>query len=161
MKKALLGSLVAFGLVSGGVAQAATATTTFQSKIIITASCTVTATLLDFGTTGLITANIDAASTMAVTCTNTTPYNVGIDKGVNGASTAARKMKAAGADLVSYSIFKDTGRTSNWGDVVGTDTLTGTGSGVAQTINVYGRVPAQAGVTPATYTDTLTVTVTY
>jgi spore coat protein U-like protein len=65
------------------------------------------------------------------------------------------------ADLVSYSMFRDTARTLNWGATVGTDTVTGTGNGAAQAITVYGRVAAQAGVAPGNYTDTVTVTVTY
>lgn len=162
MKKSVMNSLLALGLL-GGVAQAATATTTFQSKIIITAACAVTATPLDFLTTGLITANIDATSTLAVTCTNTTPYNVGLGVGTFGTTVTARKMKvsAAATDAVGYSMFRDSARTLNWGNTVATDTLAGTGNGLAQSLTVYGRVPAQAAVAPGTYTDTVTVTVTY
>ena len=70
-----------------------TVTTTFQSKIIITAQCLInSASILDFGSTGVLAANVDSTSTLSVTCTNTTPYNIGLDGGANG-TVAARKMK--------------------------------------------------------------------
>jgi spore coat protein U-like protein len=67
----------------------------------------------------------------------------------------------AGSALINYSLFSDSGRTVNWGNTVGTDTVAATGNGSAQAYNVYGRIPAQTTPAPATYTDTITVTVTY
>ncbi|EBW2353380.1 ABC transporter permease subunit, partial [Salmonella enterica subsp. enterica serovar Enteritidis] len=71
-------------------------------KISITNECkTVTATDLDFGSSGVISAAIDATSTITVTCTKGTPFSVGLGQGLNGASVTARKMKiAAGAGLL-------------------------------------------------------------
>ena len=48
-----------------------------------------------------------------------------------------------------------------WGNTVGTNTIAGTGSGGSQSYTVYGRVPPQTTPAAATYTDTITVTVTY
>lgn len=141
--------------------QAATATTTFSVTLTITASCTVSGTTLAFGTSGLITANIDATSTLTVTCTNTTPYTVSLDAGTGtGATVAARKL-TSGAATVTYSLYQDSGRSTVWGQSIGTDTVAGTGSGSAQTLTVYGRVPAQSTPAPNGYSDTITVTVTY
>lgn len=52
-------------------------------------------------------------------------------------------------------------RTTVWGNTVGTDTVSATASGSAQSHTVYGRVPPQTSPAPASYTDTITVTVTY
>jgi spore coat protein U-like protein len=164
MKKLLISTASVALLALSSQAQAATATTTFQSKVIITATCAVAATILDFGTTGVIAANLDLTSTINVTCTNTTPYTVAVNQGIMGGGTVTtRKMKvlAANTEAVSYSLFRDAARTLNWGVTAGTDTVAGTGNGLAQPLTVYGRIPAQAAVTPGTYTDTLTVTVTY
>ncbi|WP_244110156.1 Csu type fimbrial protein [Burkholderia ambifaria] len=103
----------------------------------------------------------DATSTLSVTCSNTTPYNVGLDAGLaTGATVTSRAMTITGASLL-YSLFQDAGRTTNWGNTVGTDTVAGTGTGSAQTLTVYGRVEAGQFVTPGAYTDTITATVTY
>ena len=48
-----------------------------------------------------------------------------------------------GTNQLAYSLFRDAGRTQNWGQTIGTDTTTGTGTGANQTLTIYGRVPAQ------------------
>ena len=47
------------------------------------------------------------------------------------------------------------------GETAGVDTVAGTGSGVAQDIDVYGRVPANQTSSAGSFADTVTVTVTY
>jgi spore coat protein U-like protein len=69
----------------------------------------------------MLAANTDQTSTIDVTCTNTTPYNIGLE-GLNGGSVTTRQMKSAGPALINYSLFSDAGRTVNWGNTVGTDT---------------------------------------
>jgi spore coat protein U-like protein len=155
-------SFVAVFVVSSGSAFAATATTTFQSQIVIQAQCIIiSASTLDFGTQGVLSANVDQTSTIAVQCTNTTPYNIGLDAGTGaGASVATRKMTSGGA-TVSYSLYTDAGRSTVWGNTVGTDTVSATGNGASQSTTVFGRVPVQTTPAPGTYNDTVTVTVTY
>jgi spore coat protein U-like protein len=154
----LLGALA----LCGNEAQAATATTTFTVQMTIAASCIInSASTLNFGTSGVIAANVDQTSTLAVQCTNTTPYNIGLDAGTGtGATVAARKM-TNGANTITYSLYSDTGRTTVWGNTIGTNTVTATGSGASQPFTVYGRVPPQSTPAAALYTDTITVTVTY
>jgi len=48
-----------------------------------------------------------------------------------------------------------------WGNTVYIDTVSATGNGAAQSYTVYGRIPAQTTPAPNTYTDTITITVTY
>ena len=61
---------------------AATATTTMTVQMTITATCTVnSASALNFGTQGILATNVDQTSTIQVTCTNTTPYNIGLNVG--------------------------------------------------------------------------------
>ncbi|MCP4071578.1 MAG: spore coat U domain-containing protein [Hyphomicrobiales bacterium] len=141
---------------------AATVTDTFTAQIIITDDCSiVSAGDLDFGSAGILAANVDATATLSVQCTNTTPYDIGLDAGVgSGATTAVRRM-SAGAETVDYLMFSDAGRITNWGNNVSTDTVTGAGDGSAITHTIYGRVPAQTTPSSGTYQDTVTVTVTY
>ena len=83
----------------------------------------------------------------------------GLDAGSNG-TVATRKM-VNGAAGVNYMMYSDSGRATNWGETVGTDTVSATGNGAAQTHTIYGRVPAQTTPAANTYTDTVTVTVTF
>jgi spore coat protein U-like protein len=88
-------------------------TTTFPATATILSSCTVSAANLNFGTVGVLSSNVDATNSVSPTCTNGTPYNVGLNQGLNGGSVTTRQMNA-GAARVSYSLFRDSGRTLNW-----------------------------------------------
>jgi spore coat protein U-like protein len=144
-----------------GAGLAATATGSFTSQIVITAECKVQSTnTLDFGSHGVLDANVDATTTFTVQCTNGTGYNVGLNAGSSGGSIATRLM-ANGPASVSYRMYSDAGRTTNWGNTVATDTLAGTGNGSAQTLTIYGRVPIQTTPAAGSYSDTVTITVTY
>jgi spore coat protein U-like protein len=161
-KSAAAISALALGFATN--ASAATANTTFNVTATVPSNCTISATGLSFGAyTG---AQLDNTSTITVTCTNTTTYNVGLDAGkATGATVSTRSMKdQASAALLNYALYSDSSRTVNWGNTVGTDTKTGAGSGAAQAITVYGRIPANQFVTPNTttgYQDTITATITY
>ena len=141
---------------------AATATSTFVSRIVIQSECqVVTTNTLDFGTTGALIANVDQSATFQVLCTNTTTYNIGLNAGSTvGGTTTTRKM-TSGSATIDYKMFSESGRTTNWGNTVGTDTVAGTGTGSAITYTIYGRVAPQTTPAPNTYTDTVTITVTY
>src|SRR5437764_7783101 len=101
-----------------------TTTTTFSVQMTITASCTiVSASTLDFGSQGVLTANVDRTSTIKVQCTNTTPYDIGLDVGTGaGATVNSRKMTNSG-NTVTYSLYSNSGRTTVWGNSVGSDTV--------------------------------------
>lgn len=162
LRNVTLGLATMLAMVPTKATFAATTTTTFTSQITIQATCTIiSATNLDFGTQGVLSANVDQSSTLQVQCTDTTPYDIGLNAGTGtGATVATRKMTSGGA-TVNYSLYTDAGRTTVWGDTIGTDTVAATGNGASQSYTVFGRVPPQTTPAPATYVDTITVTVTY
>ncbi len=133
-----------------------------QVQLTIQAQCLInSASTLNFGTQGVLSANVDQTSAIQVQCTNTTPYNIGLDAGTGaGATVTTRKLTGGGA-TINYSLYSDSARTSVWGNTIGTNTVASTGTGAAQSFTVYGRIPSQTTPAPATYTDTITVTVTY
>ena len=142
---------------------AATATGSFQVRITIQESCAVVSTnMLDFGSQNVLTANVDQDTQLSVQCTASTPYDIGLNAGTGaGATEAVRKMTGPGAATVSYSLYQDAGRSVLWGNTVGTNTISGTGTGAAQPYTVHGRVPPQTTPGAGTYIDTITVTVTF
>ena len=159
---------ILIGMFGPSAAQAATATANMTVQLTVTATCTVSAATLDFGTTGLLATLINATTTLSVTCTNTTPYSVGLDNGANFSSTR-RMRQGATSNYIGYGLYTDSGRTNAWTTASSSTTCTtanscalGTGNGSAQSITVYGQVPALgAAPTPGSYTDTVTITVTY
>lgn len=144
-------------------AVAATVTSTFEVKITIQEACVITATNeVNFGTQGLLTANVDTSATLSVQCTSGKGYTIALSAGAgSGATVAARKMTGPASATVTYSLFRDAGRSLVWGDTVGTDTVAATGNGAVQNYTVYGRVPPQTTPAAGDYLDTITVTVEY
>src|ERR1700737_4697939 len=139
-------------LACSGTAYAATTTTTFTVQITITASCVInSASTLNFGSQGVLTVNVDNTSTLQVQCTNTTPYNIGLDAGTGLGATVAARLLSNGANTIIYSLYSDSGRTTVWGNTVGTNTVAATASGASQSFTIYGRVPAQTTPAAATY----------
>lgn len=140
-------------------AMAATTNTTFTVSVAVPATCLISATALSFvAYTGVVDV---ATSSISMTCSNTTNYNVGLNAGLASGATVSTRRMSNGANVISYSLYSDPNRTLNWGQTVGTDTITGTGSGTTQVLTVYGRVPAGQFVTPGNYSDTIIATVTY
>lgn len=122
---------------------------------------------MDFGSNaGAITTNLDRTSTIGLTCINRTAYSVGLDNGQNALGNV-RRMRFTAPDssayFVPYELYRDTARAQRWGNTINTDTQAGTGNGAAQTLTVYGRAPPSTGAMPAegSYSDIITVTITY
>ena len=107
---------------------------------------------------------LNQQTTLAVTCTNTTPYNVGLDGGTVAGSTVVSRLLAGTTTgntgtTIGFQLYQDAGRTTVWGTTQGTNTVAGTGTGSAQSLNVYGQVPPQATPKPDLYETTVTATV--
>lgn len=136
---------------------------TFTVSATITKSCTVSAATLDFGTiNGFLTANVDQTTALQTTCTSGTAYKLGLDNGQNASGTK-RRMAGPAGEYTVYELYRDSNRTLRWGNdtVGGTDTVNDSGNGLAKTSTIYGRVAPQATPAPGSYSDTITVYVTY
>ena len=136
-----------------------TDTTQFTLTVVIQGTCTISANPLSFG--NYTAALLNAASTLSVKCTSNIAYNVGLDAGTAaGATVTTRKMTGPAGALMNYSLYSNSTRTSNWGNT-SPSWVSGTGTGAAQTLTVYGQIPANQHLTSGTYTDTITATVNY
>jgi spore coat protein U-like protein len=149
------------------VAGAATTTATFEVKVTIQSECTLSATTLDFGAIGgldPIAGNRDGQSTLTVTCTPQTPYQVGMDQGNVSGSTVLDRLMSTGTATLRFQLYKEANRTNIWGNTPGAggNTLGGTGTGSAQTLTVYGRIPGGQGQPQAgAYSSVVTAAITY
>jgi len=128
-------------------------------RATVAVSCTISANILAFGTyTG---AQKDASAIVAVICTNTTPYYVNLGNGLLPDGSFYPRMKGPGADLLSYRLYQNAGRTTEWRNTYHLDGQAGTGNGVSQPLTVYGRIFAGQLVRPGAYADTVIATITY
>jgi spore coat protein U-like protein len=132
----------------------------------ISKSCSVATSALNFGTiplnaTTVKTSLATASTTVSVRCTSTTAYTVGLNQGTGTGATTTTRIMNNGTAHLNYQLWRDLARTLNWGNTVGTDTVSGTGTGLTQNLNVYGSIAAGQSVLPGTYTDTVNVILTY
>ena len=138
----------------------AATTTTFDVTANVVATCSVSATQVAFGTyTG---AQLDGSGTVSVTCTALWPYVVELNAGTgSGATVANRLMTGPASSTIIYSLYQNALRTTPWGFTAAAQSVAGVGNGVAQSLTVYGRAPASQTPSVGSYSDTITVTVTY
>lgn len=141
-------------------AWAGSQTSTFNVTTTVNANCLISTNTLDFG--NYSGTQIDASTTLGINCTNGTPYTVALNAGTGSGASFANRILTAGSSTMIYNLYTDTARTTIWGDgTSATQLINNTGSGTNQTFTVYGRLPGTQTPTNGTYTDTITVTVSY
>jgi spore coat protein U-like protein len=156
-----------FGAVFGGAAHTATTTTTFAVTETVLATCSASATTLAFSAYTPGAGAIANNSTISVKCTKNTPFTIALNGGTTAGGTIAQRLMASGANKLQYNLFTTAAFAQIFGDGSGTSkTVAGTGSGVAtaNAVTVFGQLPDSApnqAAVPGSYTDTITVTVTY
>jgi spore coat protein U-like protein len=158
----MLGAAVlAFALVSvPKSAFASTTTTTMAVSATVVNSCTVSANPLAFGQYSGTALNV--SSTIVVTCNTGDGYSVGLNAGGGTGATITNRLMtlSSGSATMAYSLLNGSYTGTNWGNASGS-WVTGTGSGAAQTLTVYGVVAAGLYPTAGSYGDSVTVTLTY
>lgn len=150
-------------LAGGQQAHAAVVNGDLPVQIDIVSACEISAISgIDFGSHGVLSADIPGTGSFTVQCNVGETYTVGLGAGNgSGADTTTRKMTAPSSDTINYRLFQDGGHSLNWGNTIGTDTAGGTGNGDPQLYTVYGVVPAQTSPGTGTYNDTVQIIVDY
>ena len=143
---------------------AATATDPMVVSASIVNSCTIVTADLAFGTYDPFSVpNLDVDTTVTITCTSGVIVPVDLSNGSNFGVGPTRRMLSGVANYMNYQIYTDAARTSIWGSgITGGSTVTRTGTGAADPITAYGRIPAgQTSLPAGAYSDTVTATVTF
>jgi spore coat protein U-like protein len=139
----------------------------FNVTFNVAANCLIATKPLSFGSAAGLSLDVNDESALNVTCTDKTPYNIGLDAGDTPTSTVASRLLAGvgldnASSTVAFQLYKDATRKIVWGNTQGTDTLTGLGSGNAQSFPVYGQVPGQSVMpVPGNYQSVITATVSF
>ena len=143
-----------------GPAGAATETSTFSVTATVQTTCAITDNNLNFG--NYVGDQLDGTTVLQALCSNSVPYSLGLNQGIStGATVTTRAMTGPGGATLRYSLFQDAGRTINWGNTVGVDTVPGVGNGLIQSFTVFGRIPQLQFIAQGNYSDTITVTLTF
>lgn len=151
-------------LAVAGPGWAATATTTFGVTGTVVPTCSVAAAALNFGAAipNPINSNVDVTGAVTATCSTGAPYTLALSAGGGAGATFAARRMTSGPNGLTYSLYSDAGRSVVWGNgTLGSSLSNNTGNGTAQVITVYGRIPSPQTVPTGTYSDTITVTITF
>ena len=155
------------GAVAAGFANSATTTTTVAVTSKLLATCAATATPLAFGAYIPGKGAVSHNSTISVKCTKNRPYTVALNRGATPGATMAQRLMAFGANRLRSNLYTSAAFTTVFGDGTGASkTEAGAGGGLATpaAFTVFGQLPdnaANQAAVPGSYTDTITVTVTY
>ncbi|KVC54278.1 spore coat protein [Burkholderia ubonensis] len=147
-------------------ASAGQTSSTFGVSATVNATCLIdSASALTFPAFTPGTGDQTAQSAITVRCTNGTNFNIGLNAGTTSGATVANRIMTSGSNQLNYMLYQDSSRTVVWGNTPPSDTVNGTGAGMAMaqaiTKTVYGKVPDQPNAVPGSYADTVTVTVTF
>lgn len=160
----LVGSLILAG--SPSMISAGSASTSLAVSARVTNNCTVSTASLAFGTYDPIvthaTANLDGTATVTITCTKGAITTIGLDAGSNAPGTGTTRAMLGGGVKLSYEIYRDSGRTILWSNVLGGLFLPPIAPSKApRSFTVYGRIPAGQDVPAGNYNDTVLATVNF
>lgn len=116
---------------------------------------------VSFGSVTASQTNITSFNTLGVVCTRNTPYTIGLlPSSNNTGGSGAMKGTGSNTDTVPYQLRSTSGTTGAvWGNTA-QNMVAGTGTGSTVAYTVYGTVPG-ANYTPGSYSDTVTIHVTY
>ena len=145
------------------IGQSATASLTVSASV--SKNCTITTSPVAFGAYDSVTANasapLDATGTVTVTCTKGAVAKVGLNPGSNAQGTT-RRMSGAATEYLGYELYKDTTRSTVWGDTLDTALdIPAAPNRNPRSFTVYGRVAAAQDAATGNYTDTVVATVNF
>jgi len=156
---------------SGGGWDSGSATMT--ANYVVPSLCQLDSTSnVDFGNIndiGKTTRDYTAQGAVNTTCNNGMLYSLYLGDGNNRVAGGFRQMTNGSSQYIPYQLYQDSTYSTVWDTTGGVAAVGGsggvskTGSGSAQSTNVYGKIPQGTAIstTPGNYSDTIVVTVTY
>jgi spore coat protein U-like protein len=123
-------------------------------------ACTLNVTGVNFGSYDVFSNSaLDTTGNIDVNCPRGVGYSMALTA---GGGTHTQRVMDSGGHRLNYNLYTAANRAVVWGDATsGTVTVNGTGIGVNVNHGVYGRIPALQNVHPGSYSDTITIMITF
>lgn len=136
----------------------AAAAMAFTTPALYAATCTLGTQGVNFGNYDFLsTQNLDGVGNVSVTCDVSASYTMALSPG--GGTYASRQL-SNGPYHLAYNLYTDAAHTTIWGDgSSGTSIVSG--SGTTASYSVYGSSPAGQNPFVGSYSDVITVTLTF
>ena len=137
----------------------------FDVTLTIQPGCVVgTAGDLDFGTPSFLNTEIPASTSFTIQCTSGTPGTISLDdgQGTGTHTTRTLQVNGTGTDEIEYGLYTNETYSTYWGNGTnGGSTVTHSGTGNETNLTIYGRTSIQGAPAEGTYSDIITIAVTY
>ena len=123
-------------------------------------ACIINVTGVNFGAYHVFSnVALDSAGNIDINCPNGVGYNITLSAG-NG--TYEQRILSSGAYSLNYNLYTAADRVFVWGDASsGSASVSGSGIGAPVNHVVYGHIPPRQIVYPGSYSDTITVVITF
>ncbi len=124
------------------------------------AGCSVELSPVTFGVVDL-TSRSRGTGEVVVRCDVAGSFAVAIANGRGG--KGSRQMTGPGGAKLDYRLFSDSGRSISWGDgaAEGQPVVGSSDGSNPERLTIYGAVPAQSGIPPGEYLDSVEVTLSF
>ncbi|KQN94319.1 hypothetical protein ASE95_05660 [Sphingomonas sp. Leaf231] len=160
---------ICHGIGLGGLcilSETGTASAAITVTLVVSADCRIAAPNLSFGAAPLVSGFATVRQAVAVDCSLGTAYSVAFSSGGSGLSRPWRAMRNSAGKPLYYNLYRSDG-TTIWDETspLAASTLGVAGTGATTPLQLYGYVaridPSQAAVGAGSYTDTVSVVVTF
>ena len=139
---------------------ASTTTSTMIARTTVDTACKLQTTNLTFGSVQGKSGQVDATTTLALSCGPSVAYSVAMDNGQNYNGQRRMYGVQGKARYVDYELYRNAARSQVWGATAGTTVNGTTPANGKVTLTVYGRIP-NTKIFATVYTDTVMVTVNF
>ena len=161
-------AVIAAAVLSPAAVNAGSSTGTLTVTASVAQKCILSSPTLAFGSYDPVvtnnSANLDASTTITVTCTKgATGITLGFGNSANapaGCTAPQRCLLGSGhANYLNYQLYSDSGHSSVWTTAI-SESVTG-GITTPTSVTIYGRVPPAQDVSVDSYSDSVVATVNY
>lgn len=158
INKTLIGILAIYLLSPTAFAQ--TSTNNFQVASTLNATCVINVTDIDFGVIKQSQDNL-VNSSVNFLCSNGVRWTATFGAGSGTTSERTLVNTQNSTEKLNYNLYKNGRGTIPVGAILGDSAYIYDGTGISQAFTIIAKVPAGQYVTPGTYSDVITVSVTY
>ena len=102
--------------------------------------------------------NLDGVGHITVVCDTETTYTIALSPGLTGTFTS--RIMQSGSHQLHYNLYVDLAHSGVWGDGTG-NSMVVSGSGTNVSYSIYGSIPAGQNPYVGSYSDVVTVTLSF
>jgi spore coat protein U-like protein len=166
--RVIVSAIVLGSIILGTQSHADKGTSVLNVSATVKHFCSIGTNPMTFGVYDGVVANasnaLEATATVISTCTSGAAalitMNAGNSAGSGSDDVPVRRMTSEAGDYLVYQVYSDVSHETVWGNAVPTGVAL-SGTGLPQTLTVYGSIPSAQMVPEGDYSDQIIVKITY